>query len=71
MELLVRDLPAQHREILVTTYFRHRTIDEAATLLGLTPETAKSRLYQALRDLADRVATGRAEIAEPDGGRLY
>ena len=57
MELRLRDLPAQHREIIVATYFRRRTIGEAARLLGLTPDAAKARLYQAMCELARSDAT--------------
>jgi RNA polymerase sigma-70 factor (ECF subfamily) len=61
MELMLRDLPAQHREIIVATYFRRRTTREAAALLGITPDAAKARLYQAMRDLSDRVAADRPD----------
>ena len=50
-EMLLR-LPAQHREILVATYFHGRTPQEAAKALGITPAVAKARLHQAMRDLA-------------------
>jgi RNA polymerase sigma-70 factor (ECF subfamily) len=56
MEVMVRNLPAQHREIIVATYFRRRTTREAAVLLGLTRDRAKARLYQAMRDLSAMVA---------------
>ena len=58
MQLMLRNLPAQHREILVATYFRHRTTSEAAEHLGLAPEAAKARLYEAMRDLSLMVAVG-------------
>ena len=64
-EVMLRSLPPQHREIIVVTYFHHRTTGEAATLLGLTPETAKARLYHAMRDLSLMVATHRPEHAGP------
>jgi RNA polymerase sigma-70 factor (ECF subfamily) len=57
MELMVRSLSAQHREILVATYFRGRTAAEAAGVLGLTPAAATARLYQAMRDLSLMVDT--------------
>jgi len=57
---MLRSLPAQHREIIVATYFHKRTPSEAAHLLGLAPATAKARLYEAMRDLSLMVTTGDA-----------
>jgi RNA polymerase sigma-70 factor (ECF subfamily) len=57
-ELMLRNLPAQHREIIVATYFHRRTTREAAQLLGLAPEAAKARLYEAMRDLSLMVTMG-------------
>jgi DNA-directed RNA polymerase specialized sigma24 family protein len=65
MELMLRNLAAQHREIIVATYLGRRTTSEAAHLLGLTPATAKARLYEAMRDLSLMVATGRPDHAGP------
>ena len=68
VELMLRSLPAQHQEIIIATYFRHRTTDEAARHLGLAPGAAKARLYQAMRDLSSMVATGwpdRADVSMP------
>ncbi|OJF13519.1 RNA polymerase subunit sigma [Couchioplanes caeruleus subsp. caeruleus] len=47
----LRTLSQSHREILVETYFRGRTVPEAADVLGLPLGTAKSRVYYALRAL--------------------
>jgi RNA polymerase sigma-70 factor (ECF subfamily) len=47
----LRTLSHPHREILVSTYFRGRTVPEAAEELGLPLGTAKSRVYYALRAL--------------------
>lgn len=47
----LRTLSQPHREILVETYFRGRTVPEAAKKLGLPLGTAKSRVYYALRAL--------------------
>jgi RNA polymerase sigma-70 factor (ECF subfamily) len=65
VELMLRSLPAQHREIIVATYFHRRTTREAARLLGLAPDAAKARLYQAMRDLSDLLVTGRPDHAGP------
>ncbi|MFI5931036.1 sigma-70 family RNA polymerase sigma factor [Actinoplanes sp. NPDC051494] len=47
----LKTLSQSHREILVETYFRGRTVPEAADVLGLPLGTAKSRVYYALRAL--------------------
>ncbi|WP_173745347.1 sigma-70 family RNA polymerase sigma factor [Actinoplanes sp. TFC3] len=47
----LRTLSQSHREILVETYFRGKTVPEAADVLGLPLGTAKSRVYYALRAL--------------------
>lgn len=47
----LRTLSYSHREILVETYFKGRTVPEAAQALGLPLGTAKSRVYYALRAL--------------------
>jgi DNA-directed RNA polymerase specialized sigma24 family protein len=57
VEMMLGSLPAQHREIIIATYYRHRTIRDAAQQLGLAPGTAKARLYQAMRDLSEMAAT--------------
>lgn len=52
----LRSLSAAHREILVHTYFRGRTVAEAADALGLPIGTAKSRVYYALHALRSALA---------------
>jgi RNA polymerase sigma-70 factor (ECF subfamily) len=47
----LRELSQSHREILIETYFRGRTVPEAADVLNLPLGTAKSRVYYALRAL--------------------
>ena len=42
-----------HREILVETYFKGRTVSEAAEVLTIPLGTAKSRIYYALRALRE------------------
>lgn len=44
-------LSADHRAVLVETYYRGRSVAEAATVLGIPPGTVKSRTYYALRSL--------------------
>jgi RNA polymerase sigma-70 factor (ECF subfamily) len=47
----LRGLSAAHREVVFETYFRGRTVQEAAESLGLPVGTVKSRVYYALRAL--------------------
>jgi RNA polymerase sigma-70 factor (ECF subfamily) len=47
----LRSLSPAHRQIIVETYLRDRTVNEVAELLGLPLGTAKSRVYYALRAL--------------------
>jgi RNA polymerase sigma-70 factor, ECF subfamily len=44
-------LSAEHRAVLVETYYRGRTVAEAAAVLGIPPGTVKSRCWYALRAL--------------------
>jgi RNA polymerase sigma-70 factor, ECF subfamily len=44
-------LSAEHRAVIVETYYRGRTVTEAATVLGIPAGTVKSRCYYALRAL--------------------
>ncbi|MET9076170.1 sigma-70 family RNA polymerase sigma factor [Streptomyces sp. NPDC004232] len=47
----VRTLSADHRAVLVETYYRGRTMAEAADVLGIPLGTVKSRTYYALHAL--------------------
>lgn len=47
----LRALSDAHRSVVVETYFRGRTVAEAATTLGIPEGTVKSRLHHALRHL--------------------
>jgi RNA polymerase sigma-70 factor (ECF subfamily) len=44
-------LSAEHRAVIVETYYRGRTVAEAAAVLGIPAGTVKSRSYYALRAL--------------------
>jgi DNA-directed RNA polymerase specialized sigma24 family protein len=57
-EIMLQSLAAEHREIIIATYFRRQTTPDAAQLLGLAPGIAEARLYQAMRDLSEMVAAG-------------
>uniref|UniRef100_UPI001F22BDF7 sigma-70 family RNA polymerase sigma factor n=1 Tax=Actinomadura craniellae TaxID=2231787 RepID=UPI001F22BDF7 len=45
------DLSGPHRAVLVETFYRGRSVAEAAQALGIPPGTVKSRTYYALRAL--------------------
>lgn len=45
------DLTPAHREALVETYFRGRTVNEAAEILGVPSGTVRSRVFYALRSM--------------------
>jgi RNA polymerase sigma-70 factor (ECF subfamily) len=44
-------LSPEHRAVIVETYYRGRTVAEAASVLGIPVGTVKSRCYYALRAL--------------------
>jgi RNA polymerase sigma-70 factor (ECF subfamily) len=44
-------LSPDHRQIIIETYFRHRSIAEAAEILGIPEGTVKSRIYYAMHAL--------------------
>ncbi|WP_116449411.1 sigma-70 family RNA polymerase sigma factor [Blastococcus litoris] len=44
-------LSQEHRAVIVETYYRGRSVAEAARVLGIPPGTVKSRCYYALRAL--------------------
>ncbi|GGQ02896.1 RNA polymerase sigma factor [Streptomyces mutabilis] len=45
------DLTPAHREVLVETYFKGRTVNEAAQTLGIPSGTVRSRVFYALRSM--------------------
>jgi len=48
---LLDTLSPAHREVLMATYLRGKSVAEAAAELGVPPGTVKSRVYYALRAL--------------------
>jgi RNA polymerase sigma-70 factor, ECF subfamily len=51
VEEAMHRIGAQHRQVLVETYYRGRPYAEVATELGITEGTVKSRIYEGLRAL--------------------
>ncbi|MGO4749670.1 sigma factor-like helix-turn-helix DNA-binding protein, partial [Streptomyces sp. 2MCAF27] len=47
----MHDLSDAHREVLVETYFKGRTVNEAAQTLGIPSGTVRSRVFYALRSM--------------------
>ncbi|MGK5630584.1 sigma-70 family RNA polymerase sigma factor [Streptomyces sp. URMC 123] len=45
------DLSDAHREVLIETYFKGRTVNEAAEKLGIPSGTVRSRVFYALRSM--------------------
>lgn len=57
------ELSEPQREAIVHVYYLHRTIDETASMLGISPGTVKSRLYYALRALRNQLTPA---LREPE-----
>jgi RNA polymerase sigma-70 factor (ECF subfamily) len=47
----IRSLRAEHRGVLLETYYHGRSVAEAAAVLGIPAGTVKSRTFYALRAL--------------------
>jgi RNA polymerase sigma-70 factor, ECF subfamily len=60
-------LSAPHRQAIVQVYYLHRTVDETASVLGISPGTVKSRLHYALRALRSQLTPA---FREPDCSRV-
>lgn len=51
IETALDRIPADHRAVLELVYLRHRTVAEAAAVLGIAEGTVKSRCFYALQNL--------------------
>ena len=56
-------LSAQHRAVIIECYYRGRSVEEAAQVLGVPPGTVKSRTHYAMRSL--RLALQEMGVTEP------
>ncbi|HEV3171909.1 MAG TPA: sigma-70 family RNA polymerase sigma factor [Actinocrinis sp.] len=52
-------LSEPHRQAIVHVYYLNRTIDETASMLGVSPGTVKSRLHYGLRALRNQLTPAR------------
>jgi len=68
MRTALMSLSADHRRVLIETYYHGRSAREVAAALGIPEGTVKSRLFYALRALA--AATGQAEAARSARSRI-
>ena len=59
--LLVQQLPDKHRQIIVLRYYQGMSLDEAATVLGISRSAAHHRLQKALQALRIDLDEGRDE----------
>jgi RNA polymerase sigma-70 factor (ECF subfamily) len=57
----LEQLPEHHRSVLVETFFRGKSVAEAAATLGIPAGTVKSRSYHALRALRSALVEGGAQ----------
>jgi RNA polymerase sigma-70 factor (ECF subfamily) len=55
-------LSKEHRDVLIETYYRGRSVAEAAQILGIPAGTVKSRTYHALRALRGVMGPGEKEV---------
>jgi RNA polymerase sigma-70 factor (ECF subfamily) len=55
-------LSPDHRNVLVEIYYRGRTINETAQVLGIAPGTVKSRSFHALRAMRAVMSEKGAEV---------
>ncbi len=46
-------LPTDQRHVVELKFFQHFTFDDIGEQLGISPNTAKTRLYSALRKLRE------------------
>jgi RNA polymerase sigma-70 factor (ECF subfamily) len=56
LERAIDELPDEFRTVLVARVIEDMSIDETADLLGLRPETVKTRLHRARRLLKEALA---------------
>tara|TARA_R110002072_G_scaffold104540_2_gene228988 strand:+ start:1942 stop:2508 length:567 start_codon:yes stop_codon:yes gene_type:complete len=65
MSVMMGCLPLEQRQVVELKYFQHFTFEEIGGQLGISSNTAKTRLYAALGKLKKQ-----SEIDQPDSCRL-
>jgi len=48
-------LSAEHREVIDLVYYQEQSMDSVATILGISPNTARTRVFSARQRLADKL----------------
>jgi len=51
----IRRLSAEHREMIDLVYYQEQSMESVATILGIPSNTAKTRMFQARKRLADEL----------------
>jgi RNA polymerase sigma-70 factor (ECF subfamily) len=60
----IRNLSADHREVVVLRFYADLTVDQIADRTGVGSGTVKSRLHYALRHLRDALRSGDEEVRD-------
>ena len=56
----LESLPPHHRDVLIETFFKGRSVAETAQVLGIPAGTVKSRAFHAVRSLRRILVEGGA-----------
>lgn len=54
---MMSSLPSEPKQAIELKFFQHFTFDEIAGQLGISSNTAKSRVYAALKKCANKIQT--------------
>jgi RNA polymerase sigma-70 factor, ECF subfamily len=68
LEMGLKGLPVQLREILMLRYVEELKVDEIARMLKIPAGTVKSRLHQAIREMQKRMVAANVNLVSAIGG---